>query len=259
MYEDNIVHSTELYDLRKMSDRADPERSLALLWGNQERPNRGPKPGLSVDAVVRAAIKLADTEGIDALSMRRVAEALGVGTMSLYTYVPAKAELFELMADAVMDEGELPDPGLGWRDWLAEFARAGLAGYRRHPWLLRVSLTRGLMGPRQTRALESILRTIDGIGLTPGEMMAVVLLVTSFVRGAAQSTLDSAQLERTTGVSDEQWWTEVGPLHDRYIGAAEFPTLTSVFRAVEWVDPFEFGLQRALDGIEALIAARSAS
>jgi AcrR family transcriptional regulator len=241
-----------------VNDRENPERALALLWRTQDRPSRGPKPGLSVDVVVRAAIKIADAEGIAAVSMRRVAEALGVGTMSLYTYVPAKAELLELMVDAVIGETELSDGG-GWRAWLEHFARDSLAGYRRHPWLLRVSLTRGLMGPNQTAALESVLRTITGIGLTTGEMMAVVQLVVGYVRGVAQGALDAAQAERSTGVSDEQWWTDVGPLHDRYLDADRFPTLTGVFRAEDWVEPFEFGLCRVLDGIEALVAQRGAS
>jgi AcrR family transcriptional regulator len=241
-----------------MNDRVDPARSLALLWGSQDRPNRGPKPGLRVDAIVRAAITIADAEGIDALSMRRVAEALGVGTMSLYTYVPAKADLLELMLDAVIADAVPPEDGLGWRAWLERFAHDSLAGYRRHPWLLRVSLSRGLMGPNQTAALESLLRTISGIGLSSGEMMAVVQLVIGYVRGVAQNALDSAQVERSSGVTDEQWWKDVGPLHDKYIGGTEYPTLTSVFQSWEtWVDPFEFGLHRVLDGLEAFVTERA--
>jgi AcrR family transcriptional regulator len=240
-----------------MTDRIDPARSLALLWGSSDRPNRGPKPGLNVDLIVRTAIGIADAEGVDALSMRRVAEALGVGTMSLYTYIPAKAELFELMVDAAIGESPLPEPD-GWRSWLERFARDSLAGYRRHPWLLRVSLTRGLMGPNQTAALETVLRTISGIGLTPGEMMAVVAVVAGYVRGVAQGAAEDARAASSTGITDEQWWADVGPLHDRFIEPARFPTLTEVFHAQDWVDPFEFGLCRLLDGIEALVAARSA-
>lgn len=244
-------------------DRADPERSLALLWGAQDRPNRGPKPGLSVDAIVRAAIKVADAEGIAALSMRRVAEALGVGTMSLYTYVPAKAELFDLMLDAVIGDATQLNTGPGeWRAWLEQFANDSLAGYRRHPWLLQVPQSRGLMGPNQTAALESLLRTISGIGLSHGEMMGVVQLVAGYVRGVAQNAMDTANVERTSGVTDEQWWTEVGPVHDKFIDSTRFPTLSAVFQSEDgesWVDPFEFGLHRVLDGIAAFVAGRCAS
>lgn len=239
-----------------MNEKTDAARSLALLWGVQDRPNRGPKPGLSVGVIVLSAMRIADEEGIAALSMRRVAEDLGVGTMSLYTYVPAKAELFELMVDTAIGEARLPDGSRGWRDWLERFARDSLDGYRRHPWLLQVPLSRGLMGPNQTAALESLLRTISGIGLSKAEMMAVIQLVVGYVRGVAQGATETAQLERTSGIADQQWWTDIGPLHDKYVDAAEFPTLTSVFQDGSWCDPFEFGLQRILDGIETFLRTR---
>jgi AcrR family transcriptional regulator len=243
------------------TEKSDPARTMALLWGQRDRPNRGPKPGLSVEEIVRAAIKVADAEGMAALSMRRVAEELGVGTMSLYTYVPAKAELFELMVDAAIGEATPPDAE-DWRGWLEQFARDGLAGYRRHPWMLRVPWSRGLLGPNQTAALESLLRTISGSGLAEGEWMAAVQLVVGYVRGVAQNALDASQLEQASGMSDEQWWTEVGPLHDKYVDANRFPMLVSLFASEDWetwVDPFEFGLQRVLDGIEAFVKSRSDS
>lgn len=242
-----------------MASETDPARTMALLWGRQERPNRGPKPTLSVEAIVAAAIKVADSEGLAALSMRRVAEALGAGTMSLYTHVPGKAELLELMLDAAMGEGQpLPDDFDGWRAALEWFARESLAGYRRHPWLLIAPLSRGLMGPHQTAALEWLLRNISGIGLRRSEMMAVVQLVVGFVHGVAQNSADAAQVERRTGLSDEQWWTDVGPVLDSYIDADRFPVLADVFGAEdfdEWPDTFEFGLQRVLDGLEAFLTS----
>ncbi|HEY1176756.1 MAG TPA: TetR/AcrR family transcriptional regulator, partial [Phytomonospora sp.] len=72
------------------------------MWGVRERSSRGPKQGLTIEAIVRTAIALADAEGLAALSMRKVAERLGVGTMSLYTYVPGKPELLDLMLDAAI-------------------------------------------------------------------------------------------------------------------------------------------------------------
>ena len=95
----------------------DPRRSLALLWGRQEAGRRGPKQRLSTDEVVKAAIALADAEGLAALSMRRVAEAVGVSPMSLYTYVPSKAELVDLMFDRALATAADPDDAVvGWRD-----------------------------------------------------------------------------------------------------------------------------------------------
>ena len=101
------------------SGGGDPARTMALLWGTQKRPSRGPKPGLSGGVVVGAAIGVADAEGLPALSMRRVAERLGISTMSLYTYVPGKGELIDVMLDSVM--GETAEPGDmagGWRERL---------------------------------------------------------------------------------------------------------------------------------------------
>src|SRR3954452_14456584 len=97
----------------------DPGRSIALLWGVAESGRRGPKPRHTVEDVVQAAIVLADAEGLTALSMRRVAETLQLSPMSLYTYVPSKAELVDLMIDRVA--GEMNDPGPtggGWREQL---------------------------------------------------------------------------------------------------------------------------------------------
>lgn len=90
----------------------DPARSMALLWGTEAPPRtRGRKPGLTVGGIATAAIELADTEGLEALSMRRVAQRLGVGTMSLYTYVPGKAELVDVMLDAIHLEPRSEAPG----------------------------------------------------------------------------------------------------------------------------------------------------
>ena len=74
-------------------------RSVELLWGQPERPNRGPKPGLSVERIVRVAIEIADAEGLPAVSMQRVASEFGFTTMSLYRYVPGKNELIDLMIE----------------------------------------------------------------------------------------------------------------------------------------------------------------
>jgi len=235
-------------------------RAMELLWGTKPAPSRGRKPGMTVERIVAAAIAIADAEGLDALSMRRVAEALGVGTMSLYRYLPGKTELYELMLDAAIGEGALaePDPA-GWRASLATFARASLAGYRRHPWLLAASLSRGLMGPHQAAALDALLRTVDGIGLTGGEMMAVVGLVLSYVQGQARQSAAAEGARARTGVSDERFWTEFAPLLTPHLEPARFPTLAAVWRDEEtaWADEFEFGLERVLDGVEAFVDGRS--
>jgi AcrR family transcriptional regulator len=255
------------------SGRGDPARSMALLWGTQKPPTRGPKPGLSVERIVRAAIELADGSGLAALTMRRVADRLGVGAMSLYTYVPGKAELLDVMLDTVLGELAAPDGGAeGWRAKLELSARERWALYHRHPWVLQVSGARALLGPNETAQFEATLRAVSGVGLTGKEMVLVVSLVTGYVRGAAQGAVEAADAARHTGVTDEQWWAAHEPVFDRYFDPGRYPTLTSLelegaFRQPEGgldynlqnaVDSFEFGLQRVLDGVEAFIDQQAA-
>jgi AcrR family transcriptional regulator len=229
-------------------------RTMALLWGTRPPPARGRKPGMTVERITSAAVAIADADGLDAVSMRRVADALDVGTMSLYRYLPGKAELFELMVDTVMGEGGPPEPDpTGWRAGLASFARESLAGYRRHPWLLEVSLTRGLMGPNQTAVLDALLRILAGTGLTSGQMMSVVGLVTSYVQGRARQHADAARIEQRSGMSDGQFWREFAPLLEPHLDG--FPALAAVWwdEDLSWEGEFEFGLERLLDGIEAYV------
>ena len=119
------------------SGAGDIVRTLELLWDGGPRPSRGPKPGLTLDRIVEAAVRIADEEGLGAVSMRRIATELGTGAMSLYRYVPGKAELLDLMLDRVQRPSENPaDLGDGtWRAALEAMARATLALYTRHPWL----------------------------------------------------------------------------------------------------------------------------
>jgi AcrR family transcriptional regulator len=230
--------------------------TMALLWGTKPAPTRGRKPGMTVERIVRAAISIADADGLDALSMRRVADALGVGTMSLYRYLPGKAELYELMLDAVMGEDGPPQPDpRGWRESLATVARQSLAGYRRHPWLLDASLSRGLVGPNQAAVLDRLLAILDGTGLTSGQKMAVVGLVVSYVQGRARQLADNARTVRRSGMTDVQFWQEFAPLLTPHLDAELFPAFAAVWGDDElsFSDEFEFGLQRVLDGIESYI------
>ena len=254
------------------SGSGDPARSLPLLWRDQKRPTRGPRPGLSVDQIVAAAIELADAEGLEVLSMRRVAERLGVGTMSLYTYVPGKAELLDVMLDTVLAEEARPDEAGGWRAGLERRAREDWALYHRHPWILQITPSRSLLGPNETELFEATLSVVEGIGLSGAEMVLVVSLVAAYTRGAAQTAVGAAQAERRTGISDEEWWKAREPLFDKYFDPARYPTVTRVAQSGAFEPPatddqytvavaresFEFGLLRVLDGVEALVAARAA-
>lgn len=253
------------------SGSGDPARSLPLLWRDQKRPTRGPRPGLSVDRIVAAAIELADAEGLAALSMRKVADRLGVGTMSLYTYVPGKAELLDVMLDAVLAEEARPDGAAGsWRAGLERRAREDWALFHRHPWVLQITPGRSLLGPNETDLFEATLRVVDGIGLGGTEMVLVVNLVADYTRGAAQTAVGAAKAEQRTGVSDEEWWKAREPLFDKYFDPDRFPTVTRVAAQGGFEQPagdggyieawaresFEFGLRRLLDGLEAFVKVR---
>ncbi|MDV6012579.1 TetR/AcrR family transcriptional regulator [Haloechinothrix sp. LS1_15] len=239
---------------------SDPERLVRLLWEPRGRPARGPKPGLTLDRIVRAAIEITDAKGFDALSMRGVAQRLGVGTSTLYSYVPGKAELYALMLDTVAGWSSHPHtlPG-DWRARYAAWAREDWADFRQHPWVLRLRAEVTLPGPNMMAWLDSALRVLDGTGLTEHEKLATVGAVDGFVRRAAQDAVEAPQ----GGQGDSSGpVTDVVAVLAGWVDPARYPR---VVRAIEeGVDlasdaRFEFGLQRLLDGIEAFIVARAAS
>jgi AcrR family transcriptional regulator len=237
-------------------------RSLELMWGGAPEPTRGPKPGLSVASIVRAAIDLADAEGLVALSMRRIAAALGVGAMSLYRYVPGKSELVDLMVDEVYREDVAAAESMegDWRVQLETYGHQEWALYLRHPWMLQIAHGRPMLGPNSMRSTDSALRAIDGIGLTENEMLAAVVTLSSFVAGLAKTTIEAMQAADRTGISDEEWWEIQGEYVGPAVVAGELPMLTKVGEAgafTSMFDHFEFGLQRVLDGLGVLIEARS--
>ena len=243
------------------SDRGESlKRSLALLWGQPDEPTRGPKPGRSRERVVAAAIGIADAEGLAALSMRRIAAALGVGAMSLYRYVPGKDELIDLMVDHVYGEEPMLDETGGWRERLERACRAEWAHYHRHPWLLHVPQGRPLLGPNSLRATEATLRILDGTGLDGRELIDAIVTTSAWVAGLARSSLEASQAASETGVSDVDWWATQEPYLATAMAGEQNPMLGKVAEDGGFDGPsdrsFEFGLQRILDGMQALIAAR---
>ncbi|MBM0275940.1 TetR/AcrR family transcriptional regulator [Micromonospora tarensis] len=246
---------------------ADPARSLAILWRTREPTSRSAGgQGLSVDRIVRAAIDIADAEGLDALTMRRVGEALGVGTMSVYTYVPGKAELVAVMIDTAY--GEMPRPaaeGDDWRARLERIARDNLALYQRHPWMLRAETTRPVLGPNLLAKYDHELGAVADIGLTDVEMDAVLTLVLGHVKSSARAASEVVDLERETGMTDGQWWQSHAPWLETFLKPGAYPTASRVGTAAgqqhgaaygpEYA--FEFGLQRVLDGIAVVVAERA--
>ncbi|MGW0517683.1 TetR/AcrR family transcriptional regulator [Crossiella sp. NPDC003009] len=240
--------------------QGDADRTLELLWGLAEPPSRGPKPRLSVPAIVRAAIEIADTEGLAQLSMRKVADRLGVGATSLYTYVPGKHELIDVMLDTVI--GEVPRPGGegDWRARLARMARDDWALYTRHPWILHIAGHRPVMGPNTLAAAGSALGILAGLGLPEDEVITMIDFVDGYVRGMARDAADAAQAEQRTGQTDEQWWASQIPLWHKHFDVTARPDLPDPARVAAVAGAherkFEFGLQRILDGIAGYLAGR---
>ncbi|MER7429563.1 TetR/AcrR family transcriptional regulator [Nonomuraea rubra] len=244
--------------------QGDARRSMALLWRSGGEPDEvrpGPKPGLSVDVIIEAAIEVADSEGMAALSMRKVGERLGRTGMALYTYVPNKGELVDLMYDRVL--AELPtayDARAGWRPAVASWAEHTLAFYLRHPWVLQVSQARPVLGPNEFATLESVVSILRATGLGPRDTRGVVSLLFDFVRGAARTVTESRLAPSATGVSDEEWWRTRSHLLEEVA-----PGFTDQYPMVAWVesedggepgagDTFAIGLNVLLDGIEATVA-----
>ena len=242
------------------SGSGDIARTLELLWDTGKRPSRGPKPTLTLDRIVEAAVQVADAEGLEALSMRRIATELGTGTMSLYRYVPGKGELLDLMLDRVQRPSENPaDLGDGgWRSALEALGRATLALYRRHPWLLQVNQSRPILGPSALDGMEKILSRIKPMGLTDPELVSAIIMVDGYVVGAARTQLYQQEVERRTGLTDAEFWQAQVPTLEKVMASGRYPLLAGLSEDAFGTDfdHFEFGLQRILDGLEVLVSQR---
>jgi AcrR family transcriptional regulator len=247
------------------SGSGDPRRTIELLWGVQRR-RRGPRPSLSGMQIVAKAIELADREGLGGLSMRRLADELGITAMSLYGYVPGKAELLDVMADRAYGEiTSRGDPAAPWQARLAALAEQHWALLLSHPWLLHIAASRPLLGPNVTGLYDAELAAVDGLGLSDIDMDLIVSLLDDYVRGAARTAAEAADAQTRTGMSDGQWWEAYGPLLAEVLDPARYPTAVRVGSAAgaEYGaahDParsFRFGLQRIIDGIGAFISTAS--
>ncbi|MEI8408729.1 MULTISPECIES: TetR/AcrR family transcriptional regulator [unclassified Kribbella] len=250
---------------KEYSGSGDPAKSLELLWRRRPEPTRGPKPALTVEGIVEAALRIADAEGIAGMSMRRVADELGAGAMTLYRYFPGKAELLDVMLDTVY--GELPRREVDgdWRAKLDEVARENRELYLRHPWMLQVAISRPPLGPNVMAKYEYELAAVEGIGLTDIEMDDTVALVNGYVHGAVRTAVEARQVIQRSGMTDKEWWLAHVPHLDQIGDTKNYPLASRVGTAVgnEFDAPydsdhaFEYGLERVLDGVSALVEKRS--
>jgi AcrR family transcriptional regulator len=244
------------------SGSGDVSRSLELLWGTGERPSRGPRPGLTLDRIVATAVEIADAEGLAAVSMRRLSTELGTGTMSLYRYVPGKGELLDLMLDRVTGEplesaAHAPESA-DWRDAVRAVARAHLALYRAHPWLLKVNQSRTVLGPSAVQGLESSLEALREMNLRDPELISVIIAVQSFVSGIARMEQESVEAAQQTGQSEEDFWKSQEPFLVAAMESGRYPRLAALSEDAfgSDFDHFAFGVERLVDGFEALVRER---
>ena len=215
-----------------------------LLWTGID-VEVAPRRPLSRVRIVAAAVALADAEGLDAVSMPRLARELGTAPMSLYRHVPHKDALVDLMLDSAV--GPPPElSGVSWRERLADWARANLGVFRRHPWTLPLVTAARRMGPQECAWGETALRVIAEADLAPVDRGWILQLVNGYVRGAAVPVADRAPDRAAI---------------ERSGRAAELPLMLALLAAPP-SEPgdgdagFEFGLARVLDGVEAHLRLR---
>ena len=235
---------------------------LDLLWGTRERKAR--KEGLSLEAIVKAAVDLADSRGLESLSMSRVAERLGFTTMSLYRYVQNKDELIALMVEAATSvPAVLDDPPPSWRAGLERWTWELLKLVRRHPWILEVPLARLPFGPNRLTWLDRGLRALMETPLSGHEKANVLLLLNGVVFGEARLAAEIGGGTPERGDAGEATPDPAEALAT-VADAERFPALRQAAIDAGLVDlptvdrdaDFAFGLERILDGIERLVDQR---
>ncbi|MFJ2094339.1 TetR/AcrR family transcriptional regulator [Streptomyces sp. NPDC087901] len=175
-----------------------------VIWARPERAGRGPKPAFSRADIAAAAVRIADAEGLDAVSMRKVAAELGCGTMSLYNYVPRKEDLHELMLDAVSAGYEYPEPSGDWRADLLALAHQARGMMRRHTWVPRLMSPVYGFSPNALRYLEYALSCLDGVDVRFGEKMELIAMVNGVVTTYTANEIATAERSRSLPWSEEQ-------------------------------------------------------
>lgn len=192
---------------------ADQLSLLQLMWAPTTKVGRS---GVTIEALIEAAVALADEHGLDALTMRAVAERVGIGAMTLYGFVPGKSELLELMLDTVAGttyaEGDRPGDQGGWAAAVRHTAERNYGHALAHGWSVEVPAGRPILGPGVCQKYEWELAPLDGIGLSDEAMDQVVTTVVNMATGAARWQLGLDRVRADSQLSDEAWWTLSQPV-----------------------------------------------
>jgi AcrR family transcriptional regulator len=228
------------------------------VWERPEPPERRAPSPLSRERIVRAALTLADSEGIEAVSLRKVAAALDAGPMRLYRYIGTKDELLELMVDAVY--AELPPPtGSGWREVAASFAHEIRAAGLRHEWFIDLLDGRPRLGPATLTHSEATLAALRAAGLDDIDLiMSTIEVLTVYLIGALRREVGEHRAERATGLDQREWQHSRAPHLLAMLATGNYPTLAEAVhdgRHRDATEKFELGLGYLLDGIEKRLKA----
>ncbi|WP_369370439.1 TetR/AcrR family transcriptional regulator [Promicromonospora sp. Populi] len=258
--------------------------AVLRMWGAEAPRRRGPKPALSTAQIVQAATDLADAEGIAAVSMARIAEAVGYTPMALYRHVSGKEELLVLMSDAVARF--LPDlpADIGWRAGLEAWTRLQIDWVLARPWILELPLSAVAPGPNRVRWMDQAFGVLSQVDLPADEKLAIVGLLAQHVLGEARVQAETRRaaaqtVRRTAGLPDSTPESELDPaaieaanpwadfetVLTQYSDPTSYPHLFGAFAT--WSGPMEstpvedeiaFGITVVLDGIEAYLKRRGA-
>ena len=234
--------------------------AIALAWGLRDHGTRGPKRGLTLEEITQTAIELADRDGLESVSMSRLAVELEVGTMSLYRYVVSKDELLTLMVDAGLGRPTVP-PKIrqgDWRPGLEWWARGVRQAYRSHPWSLNVPITAPPLGPNNVAWMEVALDMMNDTPLKESEKVSTLLLISGFVRNDVTLSTDIAAARKVVPPSKTY-----GVILSQLVDQTAYPAVCRVIASGSFDDDdddfdtdFDYGLQRILDGVDALISRR---
>lgn len=236
------------------------------IWARPQRITRVTSSSLSLEQIVRAAIKVADSEGLGAVSMRRVANELQAGAMSLYRYVSTKDDLLDLMLDEVMGEvvADIPEGiSVGSGDLRHDLERMGhgLRGQiHQHPWLPQLFSGRPAFGPNMVRCIEVAMSVFDGMDLDADTTMNAIGVMNAFVYGFVQQELAEQEMQRQTGLSEAEWRNRMAPYIRGLMETGKYPRLGKVI--AEGSDPedhtveFVAQLKIIIDGIFASLPGK---
>jgi AcrR family transcriptional regulator len=239
--------------------RSPADKSAPLIWSRLARSSPQ-KPRLDHDRIVRSAMRIADQEGLGAISMRRVAGDVNAGAMSLYRYVASKEELLDLMLDAAYGEIVVPEKPAGdWRADLAGLARQTRNVLKRHPWTAQLVTSRPTLGPSYLRWFEFSLQAVTSVQVDLQTAMRVIGTTNAYVSGVVAYELGDAEARRRHGLSEPQMRALVAPYLKQLVASGRFPNLARFLREGRSTvsdDDFEFGLASVLDGLAAALGQR---